>query len=186
MGNELQKDYLLDRWVVIATQRKRRPTDFVKNREEEKGAVCPFCPGTEHMTPPAVLIYISSSGRIIKEQDRNGRHHQNWLVRCVPNLYPIFSPLEGGKIKIEDGSLKNALGHHEMLIESPQHDEHPAVARVSQLTHVIDSYVDRGRSLSAMRYVKYVSVFRNHGPEAGASLSHAHSQIIATPFVPRV
>lgn len=33
--------------------------------------------------------------------------------------------------------------------------------------------------------MKYVSIFRNQGVEAGASLSHAHSQIIATPFVPK-
>jgi UDPglucose--hexose-1-phosphate uridylyltransferase len=70
------------------------------------------------------------------------------------------------------------------LVESPCHDEHPADAELPQLVHVISAYVDRLRELSAKPYVRYVSIFRNHGLEAGASLSHAHSQIIATPFVP--
>jgi UDPglucose--hexose-1-phosphate uridylyltransferase len=79
-----------------------------------------------------------------------------------------------------------AVGHHEVLIESPIHDEHPAVSKNSQLIHVINAYADRIYELSSKPYVRYVSVFRNHGVEAGASLSHAHSQIIATPFVPYI
>lgn len=79
-----------------------------------------------------------------------------------------------------------AVGHHEVLVESPNHDEDPADADLTQLTHVIDGYVDRLQELSAKPYVKYVSIFRNYGLEAGASLSHAHSQIIAAPFVPPI
>lgn len=82
--------------------------------------------------------------------------------------------------------LAIAVGHHEVLIESPNHNEHPADARIPQLIHVVNGYIDRLRELSAKPYVKYVSIFRNHGLEAGASLSHAHSQIIATPFVPKI
>jgi len=79
-----------------------------------------------------------------------------------------------------------AVGHHEVLVESPVHDGHPANAKISQLVYVIDGYIDRLREFSSKHYVKYVSIFRNHGLEAGASLSHAHSQIIATPFIPSV
>ena len=70
------------------------------------------------------------------------------------------------------------------LIESPNHDEDPADAELPQLELVINAYIDRYRALSAKSYVKYVSIFRNYGLDAGASLSHAHSQIIATPMVP--
>jgi UDPglucose--hexose-1-phosphate uridylyltransferase len=87
---------------------------------------------------------------------------------------------------MKDDDLALAVGHHEVLIESPTHDEHPANAGTAQLIHVISAYIDRLRELSAKPYVKYVSIFRNHGIEAGASLSHAHSQIIATPFVPSI
>ena len=181
MINELRQDYLLDRRVVIAVQRKRRPTDFVKKKEKNVEGVCPFCPGNEHMTPPAVLVYLFSEIGIRKERDQNEVRHKNWLVRCVPNLYPIFIPPE---VKKRDSNL--AIGHHEILIESPQHDEHPGVARVTQLTHVINAYIDRLSFLSSKTYVKYVTIFRNHGQEAGASLSHTHTQLIATPFIPRV
>ena len=69
--NELRKDYLLDRWVVIATERARRPNDFAKVKTEPaKSAVCPLCVGNEHMTPPAVLVYLpSEDGGIRKDKE---------------------------------------------------------------------------------------------------------------------
>jgi len=186
-SNEIRKDYLLNRWVVIAKERKRRPTDFVKKAEERGVGVCPLCPDNEHMTPPAVLVYLRSNGEIRKDRDQNSFRHKNWLIRCVPNLYPAFTPPDKEKVKVKESLvLANAVGHHEVLIESPRHDEHLGVARVSQLVHVINAYVDRLNDLSAKPYVKYVEIFRNHGLDAGASLSHAHTQIIATPFVPGI
>lgn len=186
--NELRKDYLLNRWVVIATERSRRPTDFAKQKKETAAAsVCPLCLGNEHMTPPAVLVYLKSNGKIIKDKDTDGLRHKNWLIRCIPNLYPAFSPPKEPKDQVhimQSDSFGCAVGHHEVLVESPKHDEHPADAELPQLTHVVNAYVDRLRELAAKPYVQYVSIFRNHGLEAGASLSHAHSQIIATPFVP--
>jgi len=187
--NELRKDYLLDRWVVIATERGRRPTDFAKQqREKAKIGICPMCPGNEHMTPPATLVYLKSGKNIRKVKDKNDFRHKNWLIRCIPNLYPAFAPPKekiSRKQIMKRSDLAAAVGHHEVLDESPNHDEHPANAKISQLVHVINAYVDRLREFSAKPYVQYVSIFRNHGIEAGASLSHAHSQIIATPFIPK-
>lgn len=188
--NEVRKDYLLDRWVVIATERGRRPTDFAKQeRQKAKAAVCPLCPRNENMTPPAVLVYLKSEKGVRKSADEDGFRHKDWLVRCIPNLYPAFTPPEE-KHKLEKANAKwrlsPAVGHHEVLVESPIHDEHPSDAEIPQLMHVVNAYVDRLRTLSEKPYVKYVSIFRNHGLEAGASLSHAHSQIIATPSIPRI
>ena len=188
--NELRKDYLLDRWVVIATERARRPTDFTKPKKENNStqtSICPLCAGNEHMTPPAVLVYLNSNGSIVKDRDTEILRHKNWLIRCIPNLYPAFAPPkqtadETGIMKSNDFGL--AIGHHEVLVESPIHDAHPADAEIPQLTHLIDAYVDRLRELSTKRYAKYISIFHNHGAEAGASLKHAHSQLIAMPFVP--
>ncbi|MCW4045979.1 MAG: galactose-1-phosphate uridylyltransferase [Candidatus Bathyarchaeota archaeon] len=187
--NELRKDYLLNRWVVIATERGRRPTDFAKPKTEtSKNVVCPLCAGNEHMTPPAVLLYLKSNGDIVKDKDTEKLRHKNWLIRCIPNLYPAFSPpqnsLDTTQI-IKSDSYGNAIGHHEVLVESPNHDENPADADLPQLVHVINAYIDRLHDLSAKSYVRYVSIFRNYGKEAGASLTHAHSQIIATPIIPR-
>jgi UDPglucose--hexose-1-phosphate uridylyltransferase len=187
--NEVRKDYLLDRWVVIATERGRRPTDFARQEEKRaKTATCPLCPGNEHMTPPAILLYLKSGNNIRKSKDEDGVRHRNWLIRVIPNLYPAFSPpkdtLSLAQIRKGD-SLVTAVGHHEVLVESPGHDEGPANATSAQVAHVINGYLDRLGDLSSRPYVKYVSIFRNHGLEAGASLSHAHSQIIAAPFVPK-
>jgi len=187
--NEMRKDYILDRWVVIASQRKRRPTDFVKAKEERKPSVCPFCPGNEHLTPPANLVYLLEENMIRKEKDKEDSRHKNWVVRCIPNLYPAFSPpkLQEASTRVERGYVSTeAHGHHEVVIESPSHDEHPSVASISQLTYVIEAYEDRLRVLSSYDYVKYVSIFRNQGADAGASLSHAHTQMIATPMVPSI
>jgi UDPglucose--hexose-1-phosphate uridylyltransferase len=189
--NELRKDYLLNRWVVIATERSRRPTDFAKQKTETaQTAVCPMCVGNEHMTPPAMMLYLKEDGGIKKSKDPLvGERPKNWLVRCIPNLYPAFSsprqPEDETQI-IKSESFGNAIGHHEVIIESPNHDEDPADAELPQLELVIKAYIDRLRELSAKPYVKYVSIFRNYGREAGASLSHAHSQIIATPMVPSI
>jgi UDPglucose--hexose-1-phosphate uridylyltransferase len=187
--NELRKDYLLDRWVVIATERSRRPTDFAKPKPEApKPAVCPLCVGNENLTPPAIMLYQKKNGEIKRSQDPlTGERAKNWLVRDIPNLYPAFSPPkqpEDEKQIIKNDSLWNAIGHHEVLVESPNHVEDPADAQLVQLELVINAYIDRLKELSAKPYIKYVSIFRNHGIEAGASLSHAHSQIIAPPMVP--
>jgi UDPglucose--hexose-1-phosphate uridylyltransferase len=140
------------------------------------------------MTPQAVLLYLPRNGDIKKTADTNGERPSNWLVRVVPNLYPAFMPpsQEETKCAESDFAVERATGHHEVLIESPQHDEHIGAARVSQAVHVVNAYIDRFRELSSKPYVKYVSIFRNHGLEAGASLSHAHTQIIATCSVPKI
>jgi UDPglucose--hexose-1-phosphate uridylyltransferase len=188
--NELRKDFLLDRWVVIATERARRPTDFAKKRAEQaQTSTCPMCPGNENMTPPAVLLYLKSNDKVVKDKDTATLRHKNWLIRCVPNMYPAFAPPKAQSDELNIMKADNfgyAVGHHEVLVESPKHDDHPADAELPQLVHVVNGYVDRLQDLSQKPYVKYVSIFRNHGQEAGASLTHTHSQIIATPFVPAI
>lgn len=188
--NKLRRDYILDRWVVIASQRRRRPSDFfeVKRNDMEK-TLCPFCPGNEHLTPPATLVYLINNGNIRKTTDEGEFRHKNWAVRCIPNLYPAFSPSDDQKLELKSSDFHKsmkALGFHEVLIESPFHDEHPSTAREFQLKLAVNAIKDRFHHLSSREYVKYVSVFRNHGASAGASLSHPHSQIIAMPILPRI
>ena len=149
--NELRRDFLLDRWVVIATERARRPTDFAKNRAEQtQTSACPMCPGNDSMTPPAVLLYLKSNGGIVKDKDTALLRHKNWLIRCVPNMYPAFAPPkqpadESSIMKADDFGY--AVGHHEVLVESPNHDEHPADAELPQLVHVVNGCIDRLRAL---------------------------------------
>jgi UDPglucose--hexose-1-phosphate uridylyltransferase len=147
-----------------------------------------MCPGNENITPPAVLLYLKEKSGLQKAQDPLvGERPQNWLVRVIPNLYPAFSPpkqSQDAEQIITSEDFGKAIGHHEVLVESPNHDEHPANAELPQLELVIKAYIDSLRELNAKSYVKFVSIFRNYGQQAGASLSHAHSQLIATPIVP--
>ncbi len=187
--NELRKDYLLNRWVVIATERSRRPTDFAKQKvETAQPTVCPMCVGNEHLTPPALMLYLKENGEVNVTQDPLiGERPKNWLVRVIPNLFPAFSPPKQPEDMAQifkSECLGNAIGDHEVIVESPNHNESPADAELPQLELVVHSYIDRLKELLAKPYVKYVSIFRNFGKEAGASLSHAHSQIIAAPMVP--
>jgi len=189
--NELRKDYLLNRWVVIATERGRRPTDFAKEKTENaKTAVCPMCVGNENMTPPAVMLYLKENGGLrIAKDPLVGERPKNWLVRVIPNLYPAFSPPKQPEDTVQimkSECFGSAIGHHEVITESPNHDESPADSSLPQLELVIHAYIDRLKEFNAKPYVKYVSIFRNYGQLAGASLSHAHSLVIATPMVPTI
>ena len=185
LENELRKDYLLNRWVVIAKNRKKRPTDFIRKKNIINESTCPLCLNNEQMTPPAVLVYLPANGKPRKEKDENDFRHKNWLVRVIPNLYPAFiPPTNQDKLITDNPTPLKAIGHHEVVVESPRHTEHPSVASISQLVHVINIYLDRLNVLSRKVYVKHVTIFRNHGQEAGASLSHPHTQIIASPIIP--
>jgi UDPglucose--hexose-1-phosphate uridylyltransferase len=189
--NELRKDYLLNRWVVIAKDRARRPTDLAKPRPERSlTSTCPLCAGNESMTPPAIMLYRNINGKITQTQDPiTGVRPKDWLVRIIPNLYPAFTP-PTYETKVKNLStnpcFSHAIGHHEVVVESPDHNEEPSDARLPQLELILKAYIARHNELSTKEYIKYVSIFRNYGIEAGASLSHAHSQIIATPMVPTI
>jgi len=187
VSNEIRKDYLLDRWVIIASERAKRPTDFLtkpSEKTETQIEICPFCPGNERMTPPAVLLYLHSNGGVRREKDYDGVRRKDWLVRCIPNLYPALTSRKSVALSSNELLKRvDGVGTHEVIIESPRHDEHPDKAPLKQVELVVQAYMDRLRSLSSKW--NYVSIFRNHGKEAGASLSHAHSQIIATPMMPK-
>ncbi len=181
-ANEIRKDYLLNRWVIVARGRNKRPTDFAKNAAIKSDGICPLCAGNEHMTPPATLVYVSSAdGGIDKQKDPEGGRIKDWALRVIPNLYPFVTPPLDDKQKADKIS---AVGHHEVIIESSCHAEQLANARVSQLVLIINAYLDRLSALSKEPYVKHVTIFRNYGHEAGASLSHPHSQLVTTTFLP--
>jgi UDPglucose--hexose-1-phosphate uridylyltransferase len=189
--NELRKDYLLNRWVVIATERGRRPTDFAKPRPEpQKNSNCPLCVGNESVTPPATMLYLKENDQVRQAVDPSeSERPKNWLIRSFPNLYPAFNPpktSEDAEEIFKTSSLGFAVGEHEVLTESPNHNVGLADAELPQVELLIKAYIDRLKEFSGKSHVKYVQIFRNYGPEAGASLSHPHSQIIATPMIPSI
>ncbi len=181
---EIRRDSAVDRWVVIAPHRAKRPKD-----EKQKAVMCPFCPGNEHMTPPAWLVYIHKDGELVKVADKEDERVKNWLIRCFPNMYPALKrdlPFEErvGEALFFATTSYSGFGYHEVIVESPSHRAHPPNSPIKQLELVVEAYFDVMSKLSYEKNVKYVCLFRNYKPEAGASLSHPHSQVIALPIVP--
>jgi UDPglucose--hexose-1-phosphate uridylyltransferase len=188
-NNEFRKDYLTGRWVIFAIGRKKRPSDFAVSRSEASTKKCAFCPGREHLTPPANLLYLRRGYRIVKSRDVGRHRRPGWVIRCIPNLYPalIQEPPRStqNEIRTQYPFMKRlGIGVHEIVIESPIHDDHPHRASQRQIALGLQAEIERIRALGRIRSIKSVVLFRNHGHEAGASIAHAHSQIIATPIIP--
>ncbi len=175
---ELRRDPIIGRWVIIAKERGKRPFDFVIEPERTKGGFCPLCPGNEATTPPEVLAY----GR--DAHDPNG---QGWRVRVVPNKFPALI-IEGDLDKRGEGiyDKMNGIGAHEVIIETPNHYETMATMDLEQLALVFRAYRDRIVDLSGDPRFQYIIIFKNKGKAAGASLEHAHSQLIALPIIPHL
>lgn len=187
MGNEIRKDYLLDKWVIIATERAKRPSDFKPVKHEiDKKTTCPFCAGNENMTPPARALYIPVNGKIIVDHDKEGqKRRSDWIIRVFANLYPALKPMVKPSVFEENFLLKiSGFGDHEVLVETPNHYEQLHMMNDEKVKLVFKAYRDRFKELSLKENIRYVSIFRNYGAEAGASLSHPHSQIIALPVLP--
>jgi len=173
---ELRKDPITGRWVIIATDRAKRPTDFVRQSVPPRdGKICPFDYGNEHKTPPELLSYRNSGGR-----DEPG-----WRVRVIPNKFPMLG-IEGELNRQGDGMYDkmNGIGAHEVIIETPDHAATLSTLPEKQIEEVFWAGKERINDLKKDRRFRYILLFRNHGESAGASLEHPHMQLIALPVIP--
>ena len=175
--SELRWDPLKRRWVIIATERGRRPLDFHKDSPQPPMVSCPFCYGQESRTPQEIFA-IRPSGP---------PNTPNWKVRVIPNKYPVLR-VEGevqsrgyGVYDVMDG-----IGAHEVIIETPDHDRGLADLSVIELTDVLRAYRARLLDLRHDFRLRYMVLFKNHGTMAGATLHHSHTQLIAVPLIPPV
>lgn len=175
---ELRKDPVLGRWIIIAKERGKRPTDFIISEPETKGGFCPLCPGNEKTTPNEVLSF-----------GPEGRKPNNpgWDLRVVPNKYPALV-IEGDLKKEGEGlyDRMNGIGAHEVLVETPNHDESFTSLPPERMAKIFQAFRDRLLDLKKDMRFKYVMIFKNHGRAAGASLEHSHSQLVALPILPRM
>ena len=174
---ELRRDPVTGRWVIISTERNKRPSDFhVTHVRPIAREHCPFCPGHEAMTPPEVLAYRSNGAA------PNG---PGWDVRVVPNKFPALK-VEGGFDREADGMFDrmNGIGAHEVIIETADHAKTLATMTEGEIERVLLAYRDRIRDLKQDGRLRHILVFKNHGAAAGATLEHGHSQLIALPLVP--
>lgn len=175
---ELRKDPIIDRWVIIATERSRRPSDFTPSHVSTPPTQSVFSPGNEEKTPPEVF----QIGRDSSSPDNSS----GWRVRVVPNKFPALST-EGDIDSRAAGmyDLMNGVGAHEVVIEHPEAAWDMADATASEMGEIVEAYIARNQALSEDPRFRYVLTFRNSGTAAGASINHPHSQIIALPVVPR-
>lgn len=172
--NQLRLNPLTGRWVTVATSRASRPEEFARDlRPVEATPIdpCPFCPGHEEATPPALESYGTAG---------------DWLLRVVPNRYPAF---EGsGPLQVEHlGPLfakAAATGVHEVLVLSPHHTDSWADLPDAQAGLVMAAIRDRLEAHAQDGSVRYSQAIVNHGRDAGASLQHPHGQLLGIPFVP--
>ncbi len=174
---ELRKDPITGRWVIISTERRKRPSAFRATQAVPvPDGVCPFCEGHEEYTPREVLSYRRNGGA------PNG---PGWDVRVVPNKFPALQ-VEGELDRQGEGLFDkmNGIGAHEVIIEAPQHDASLATLPANAVERVLWAFRERVLDLKQDRRFRYILIFKNHGEAAGASLDHPHSQLIALPIIP--
>jgi len=174
--SDLRKDPIVGRWVIIATDRAKRPQDFSRLEPVKIGGFCPFCKGNEANTPPEILAY---------REPHTNANNPGWRVRVVPNKFPALQ-VEGALNKRGDGiyDLMNGVGAHEVIIECPHHETSMSRLSVDNIREVLWVYRDRLVDLKRDPRLVHGLIFKNVGALAGASLDHSHSQLIVTPVVP--
>lgn len=174
---ELRKDPVLGRWVIIATDRAKRPSSFVCTAPENPvDAENPFLPGKEKETPEEVLAYRPAGTK---------PNTPGWWVRVVPNKYPALDS-SAALIRRGEGmyDLISGVGRHEVIIESPDPTKQIPDMDEEQVQEIIWAYRDRSVDIKRDPRFRYTQVFKNYGMQSGASFWHPHSQLIALPIVP--
>ncbi len=163
---QLRRDPTSKRWVIVAPERRNRP-------REEGRAQCPFCPGNEALTPPAIPL-----------RSEGGETEGTWRLRVFPNRYPAVR--ETTLPRLAEGLLRQIEGYgfHEVLVESPEHSATLATLPLERIEAICRALQERVAALARQPGIRYVQVFKNHGRAAGASLLHPHSQIVALPLLP--
>lgn len=177
--SELRFDLVSKDWVVIATGRAKRPEMFKKERKkivEVKKSQCPFC----HIDTQEKPTLILDHGKKLPLKDGVPK---NWTVISIPNKYPAFSRSDSLNERAEGPyQMMDGVGFHEVVVMK-DHKKQLAQFSMGELREVLDAYQERYLDLMNEKFVNYISVFHNNGPEAGASVIHPHSQIIALPMI---
>jgi len=170
--SELRWDPLDRTWALIATERGRRPTDFSppEHRASARKEPCPFC------------LVIDGKGPATRIAERKTPDD---AVLVLANRFPVLAveaPSERRQVGPYDSV--NGVGAHEVVVETLHHDRRFRDLAPAQLAAILLTWRDRVIDLTRDRRFQHVEVFKNDGPSAGATLVHAHSQIVATPVLP--
>jgi UDPglucose--hexose-1-phosphate uridylyltransferase len=174
---ELRQNFFTKEWVIIATERAKRPEELATHRPVQAVPAfvetCPFCPGNESKTPPEVLR--------IQADGADGP----WAVRVIPNKFCALSSEVQPTRSLQHLRRRiDGFGFHEVIVDSQDHARCMAVLSDAQVTNILRAYKQRYNVLSLDQRIAHITLFKNHGADAGASLQHPHSQLIATPVIP--
>jgi UDPglucose--hexose-1-phosphate uridylyltransferase len=172
---ELRQNFATKEWVIIATDRARRPEQMAQQRERKVlpslVPTCPFCPGNEGLTPPEVLR-VPASGAV------------PWHVRVVANKFAALSrEVQPTRTVQRSRRTVNGFGVHDVIIETPDHAQVLALMPDSYVAEILRVYKTRYDELSLDPRIAHITIFKNHGRDAGTSLEHPHSQLVATPVI---
>ncbi|MBN2368513.1 DUF4931 domain-containing protein [Candidatus Woesearchaeota archaeon] len=171
---ELRKDYILDKYVIIATERGARPDQFKKEEKTPTVKTDFFAPGNEAMTP--------------NEIERFPPGAKDWQIRVFPNKFAAVKPEGNPALRTANTffTYSDAFGYHEVIVETPNIDETLADLSEERISNVLKMFKKRIEVNMSSEGVKYVSVFKNHGERAGTSVQHSHCQLIAYNLVPEI
>ncbi|MBD3313860.1 galactose-1-phosphate uridylyltransferase [Candidatus Woesearchaeota archaeon] len=179
---ELRKDYILDRWVIIASERGKRPHQFAKSKDSKKISQKDdfFAPGNEDMTPPEIMR--------VENRDPKTRKKWPWKIRVFPNKFSAVRQKGNPVIRKQDRFHESSsnYGKHEVIAETPDKDKQLWDLGKQDIKGVIDVYCRRIQEIGKIKGIKYVCVFKNSGREAGTSILHSHSQVIGYNKVPEI
>lgn len=175
--SELRRDPIVGRWVIVDTDHPSKPEDYELEPHGWRGGTCPFCYGNESLTPPEIDSFRNSN---------TSPNTPGWQVRVVSNKFPALQ-IEGSLDRKGLGmyDMSNGVGAHEILIESPYHHKDIPDLLNPEIENIITMVCRRSNDLTKDKRFKYIMIFKNYGPAAGASLEHPHTQIIALPMVPK-
>lgn len=163
---ELRLDLFTRRWVVTG----KRP---VMPDVHDEGGGCPFCPGNEHLTPPAIREYRDSTGA--------------WMTRVFHDRAPLFR-VEGDADRRAEGMFDrmNTVGAHEIVVETPVHGKTLAQISEPNFAHVLELFRDRILDLKQDHRIRYVSLFKDQHASSPTLQGHAYSQVLGTPVLPQL
>lgn len=171
---ELRQNFFTKEWVVIATERAKRPEQLIVHRPHRAltsySANCPFCPGNEDQTPPELLRLPNGDG--------------SWKIRVVPNKFAaLVREVPPTRTVHRSRRTIQGFGVHDVIVETTDHSQAMALMSDVHVTDVLRIYKARYDELSLDPRIAHVTIFKNHGVDAGTSLEHPHSQLIAAPVI---
>ncbi len=174
---ELRRDPVVGRWVIVETESPLGPEDFEHEPHHWAKTECPFCYGNEDKTPAEV-------GAI--RDPKTEPNTPGWGVRVVPNKFPALE-IEGDIERRGEGiyDMSRGIGAHEVIIQSPYHNQDIPDLLDEEVANMLKMCCSRTQDLQRDKRFKYILVFKNYGPSAGASLAHPHVQLIALPMIPK-